>query len=160
MGELLRTATLLAAVITTGLLAGLFYAFSIAVMPGLRRGEDRSFVDAMSRINVAIVNPMFLLSFVGAPLLIVLTGVLHLGEGAVLAWIVTAFVLALATLVVTGRVSIPLNNALDSAGKPERAADLAAVRSAFETRWVRWNHLRTATSTGAFVCLACALVTV
>ncbi|SFA94970.1 Uncharacterized membrane protein [Amycolatopsis marina] len=160
MNEFLRTATLVAATISAGLLAGLFYAFSIAVMPGLRRSADRSFVDAMSRINVAIVNPWFLLSFVGAPLLTVLTGVLHLDKGAALAWIVAAFVLALATLAVTGWVNIPLNNALGSAGPPARISDPAAVRSAFETRWVRWNHLRTLTSTGAFVCLACALVTV
>ena len=36
-----QTATLLAATVTTGLTAGLFYSFACAVMPGLRHAADR-----------------------------------------------------------------------------------------------------------------------
>jgi hypothetical protein len=36
-------------------------------MPGLRRTDDRTFVDAMQSINVAIINGWFALSFAGAP---------------------------------------------------------------------------------------------
>jgi uncharacterized membrane protein len=43
----LRLGSLIAATITTGLIAGLFFAFACAVMPGLHRTEDRTFVDAM-----------------------------------------------------------------------------------------------------------------
>ena len=38
------TATLVAATITNGLMAGLFAAYSYAVMPGLGRASDRTFV--------------------------------------------------------------------------------------------------------------------
>jgi uncharacterized membrane protein len=37
-----------------------------SVMPGLRRTDDRTFVSAMQRINVAILNGWFMLSFFGA----------------------------------------------------------------------------------------------
>ncbi|MCP9487822.1 MAG: hypothetical protein MSC30_18440 [Gaiellaceae bacterium MAG52_C11] len=41
---------LVAAVIAMGLLAGLFYAFDVAVMPGLTAADDRTLVDAMQQM--------------------------------------------------------------------------------------------------------------
>ena len=41
---------LCAAVIAMGLLAGLFYAFDVAVMPALTAADDRTLVDAMQRM--------------------------------------------------------------------------------------------------------------
>jgi len=58
--------------------------------------------------------------------------------------------------VVTFAGNIPLNNALDGAGDPDRVTDLGAVRRAFESRWVRLNTLRAATSTLATAGLAWA----
>ena len=60
-----------AAVIAMGLLAGLFYAFDVAVMPGLTGADDGTLVDAMQQMNDAIENPAFFLTFLGAPVLAV-----------------------------------------------------------------------------------------
>ncbi|GAA2897515.1 DUF1772 domain-containing protein [Streptosporangium fragile] len=158
--ELLRSATLLAATITTGLMAGLFYAYACSVMPGLRRTDDRTFVGTMQSINVAILNGWFAVCFVGAlPATGAAAGLhLHREGRAALPWTVAAFVLYAATLAVTAAVNVPLNNALDAAGEPGRVADLAAVRESFEARWVRWNLVRTVTSVAAFACLVRALL--
>lgn len=155
-----QAAALVAAVVTVGLMAGLFAAFSYAVMPGLRRVDDRAFVAAMQQINVAIVNPWFLTCFLGGLGFTALAGVLHLDAGSrpVLPWIAAGFVLYAAALAITGRVNVPLNNALAAAGEPDRIADPGAVRRQFEARWVRFNVARTVTSTVAFGCLAWALV--
>ncbi|WP_406311311.1 DUF1772 domain-containing protein [Streptosporangium sp. NBC_01639] len=160
MFEMLRSATLAAATLTTGLMAGLFYAYACSVMLGLGRTDDRTFVDAMQWINVKIINGWFLVPFLGAPILIVLTGVLILrGDGrSALPWIVAAFVLYGMTLAITFAVNVPLNNRLAAAGAPDDIADLAAVREAFETTWNRWNIARAGTSTAAFGCLVWALV--
>lgn len=154
------TVVLVAATLTTGLVAGLFYGWSCSVMPGLRRVSDRTFVDTMQRVNVAILNGWFLLGYVGSVVLIALAGILDLFEDdrAPLPWIAAAFVLYVATLGITAAVNIPLNNELDAAGDPGRIADLAAVRARFEDRWVRWNLVRTVTSVLAFGCLTVALV--
>ena len=53
------TATLVAATITNGLMAGLFAAYSYAVMPGLGRAGDRTFVEAVQQTNAAILNGWF-----------------------------------------------------------------------------------------------------
>lgn len=155
----LRTAVLFGAALTTGLGAGLFYAYSCSVMPGLARVDDRSFIEVMQRINVAILNGWFMLSFLGALVLIGVAGVLALraGSRALLPWIVAAAAFQLAMLVITGAVSVPLNNRLAAAGAPDHIADPAAVRAAFESAWVRWNLIRTLTCTASFTCITWAL---
>lgn len=144
---------LVAALITAGLIAGLFYAYACSVMPGLARGDDKTFVEGMRGINVAIVNPVFMLTFLGAPLLAVVTIFLHLGSPA-LPWVIAGAVFLVAMLVITGAVNIPMNNALD-AGR----TSYAELRAAFEASWVRWNVVRALVSTAGFGCLVGAVLT-
>jgi uncharacterized membrane protein len=61
---------------------------------GLRQADARTFVDAMQRINVAIINAWFMVCFVGAPVLILLAAALHLDDDrrAALPWIVAALI--------------------------------------------------------------------
>jgi len=160
MSELLRGATLIGATVTTGLMAGLFYSFAYSVMPGLHRSDDRTFVTAMQRINVAILNGWFAIIFGGALVLTAAATVLHVrGDGrSVLPWVAAALVLYVAALAITFGVNVPLNNALAAAGDPDRIADFAAVRERFETAWVRWNIARTVACMAAFGCLTWALV--
>ncbi|WP_106191100.1 DUF1772 domain-containing protein [Umezawaea tangerina] len=154
--DTLRGASLVGATLTTGLMAGLFFAYTCSVMPALKGADDRTFVDAMQRVNVAIVNGWFLLAFLGAAVLGVLAAFLHLGRAG-FGWVLAGAVLYLAAIAVTAAVNIPLNNALDAAGDPAAITDLAAVRTRFETTWVPWNLVRTLTSTAGFACLAWAL---
>ncbi|MEU5129663.1 DUF1772 domain-containing protein [Streptomyces mobaraensis] len=160
--SVVRMAVLFGAVVTTGLGAGLFYSYACSVMPGLARADDRTFVDAMQRINVAILNGWFMLSFLGSLALIVLAAVLEWRGGGggrtVLLWIGAAGVLQLAVLVITGAVNVPLNNTLAAAGSPDRIRDFAAVRGAFEATWVRWNLVRALASTASFACVSWALL--
>lgn len=154
--DTLRGAALIAATLTTGLVAGLFYSYACSVMPALRGADDRTFVITMQRVNIAIVNGWFLVSFLGAALFGVAAAVLHFGRAG-FGWVAAGAVLYLATIGITAAVNIPLNDALDAAGHPDRATDLAAVREHFETTWVRWNLVRALTSTAGFACLVLAL---
>jgi uncharacterized membrane protein len=156
-----RAATLVAATMTVGVMAGVFGLYANAIMPGLGRSNDRTFVGAFQSIDRAIVNPLFLAVFFGALLLTGLVVVLHLGGDGrqVLPWAVAALVLYLAVVVATLAVNVPLNDGIKAAGDPDRIADLAAVRERFnEARWVSWNLARTVATTAAFGCLAWALV--
>lgn len=158
MPDLLQDATLIAATIATGMTAGLLYAFASSIMPGLGRTGDRTLVGAFQAIDRAIINPLFLVIFVGAPGLSVLTLALHFGgdERSVLPWVAAAVAFNLATFVITRVVHLPLNAAIQAAGDPDRVGDLATVRRRFEARWVRWNIVRTVTSTVAFASLVVA----
>lgn len=65
-------AILIAALVMSGLIAGTYYAYASSVMLALRKTGDRTFIEVMQKINVAIENPIFLLTFLGA---LVLAGV-------------------------------------------------------------------------------------
>jgi uncharacterized membrane protein len=82
MLELFRALVLIVATMATGLMAGVFGLYAHTVMPGLGRTDDRTFVDAFQSIDRAIINPLFMATFLGA---LVFTGIaagLHLrGDG-------------------------------------------------------------------------------
>ena len=112
-----RGPVLLVAAVVAGLQAGTYFTWSTGVMPGLARVDDRTFVSAVQQMNIAIVNPVFIATFLGAPLLA--------GAAAVLCgpqarpWAIAATVLAVGTLVISFAGNIPLNDALDG-GRPGR----------------------------------------
>jgi uncharacterized membrane protein len=148
----MRTTVLLVAVVLLGMAAGLFYAYAGSVMPGLRRAEDRTVVDAMQRINIAIQNPLFFVIFLGAIVATGVAAVQHRGEPEFVP-LAIAFVLYAATLLITFTLNVPLNNRL-AAGD---LADAPAIREFFLEPWIRWNTVRTVTSAGAFVASCWAL---
>lgn len=54
------------ALILTGLSAGLFYAWSVSVIPGTQKIDDFSYLNTMQSINREILNPAFFLIFIGS----------------------------------------------------------------------------------------------
>jgi len=142
---------LLTAATLTGLQAGTYYTWASGVMPGLARTDDRTFVHAMQEMNVAIVNPVFLLSFLGAPALA--CAAVAVSSLSARPWVIAGAALALGTIAITAFGNIPLNNALDAAGPVSQITDLATVRADFEGLWVKLNVARTLTATGALACL-------
>lgn len=148
--DTLLPVALLLALVLGGLQAGTYYAWASGVMPGLARVEDRAFVEVMRQVNLAIVNPVFLASFVGAPL--AAAAAAFLAEGTARWWALGAAVLAVATVVVTVARNIPLNDALEARG----TGDPAAARAGFEGAWRRWNAARALTSTVSVACLGAA----
>jgi uncharacterized membrane protein len=154
-----RAILLLGATITMGLAAGVFALYAHTIMPGLRNTDDHTFVAAFQSIDRAIINPWFMAGgFVGALLFTIAAAATNLGRAA-LPWTVAALVLYLIAFVVTIAVNVPLNDAIKAAGNPDHIRDLASVRERFhEARWAAWNLVRVATTTGAFGCLAWALV--
>lgn len=153
-GPLLWLATM-----AIGLMAGLFYAFSIAVMPGLANADDRTSVLTMQKINQEIENAAFATTFFGG---FVFTGAAaflqyRAGRKAAARWVVAALALYVTALLITMGINVPLNERLASVGHPDMVRDLAAVRADFEGPWVTANIVRTLACMLALGCLARAL---
>ena len=142
-----------AATIATGVMAGIYFIFATAVMPGLRRLDDTGFVAAFQTIDRAIINPAFLAAFF-APT--ALSGAAAFAERGELGhrWIVAALVLNAAVVVVTIAVNVPLNDRLKARGEVSGPAAAEARREFREGRWVGWNWFRTFASLAALACLA------
>jgi uncharacterized membrane protein len=149
-----------AAVFAMGLVAGLYFFSSIAVMPALTAADDRTLIDAMQQMIDKIENPAFFLAFLGAPVLATVALVQARGSRApeTTGWIVAALALYTVMVIITFAVNIPLNEDLQNAGDPARIEDPAAVRDDFVTPWVAWDIVRTVVSIGAFGSLVWALV--
>ncbi|GGK60211.1 anthrone oxygenase family protein [Nocardia camponoti] len=157
----LRISALALAVLSTGLTAGVFYAYAISVMPALARTDARTLVDVMQKVNVVIINPWFMLAFMGTVGFTLLALLTNLGAPQRKTLILVAIALALNVIAfgVTAGANVPLNDALAAAGDPAAVPDLATVRADFEAAWVRWNIVRAVVHTVAFAVLCGALVT-
>jgi uncharacterized membrane protein len=146
--------------VASGLAAGVLGLYAHTIMPALRRVDDRTFVAAFQALDRAILNPWFLTAFFGAPVLTGVAAVLAWSgdDGVLAAWLRAAFVLLLASVVVTVAVNVPLNDALKAAGDPDSITDLPGARRAFsEARWVAANRVRTLAYTAAFAILVGAV---
>lgn len=154
-----RTVSLIAATMSTGLMAGVFGLYAHTIMPGLRTTDDRTFIAAFQSIDTAIINPWFIgAMFLGAAVFTTVAAVANRSTPA-FAWILGALVAYLVTVIITAAVHVPLNDAIKAAGNPDRIIDLHRVRSNFhETRWAAWNLVRTITSTSAFGTLSWSLI--
>ena len=127
-------------------MAGLFAAYSYAVMPGLGRTGDATFVEAMQQSNAAILNGWFGVCFGGAPCSPRLRRSCTSAEPG-LPWIVAGLVLYAAVLVITFRGQRAAERPARRGRNADDAADAAAARAAFEGTWVRWNVVRAVCST-------------
>ncbi|TDC79981.1 DUF1772 domain-containing protein [Streptomyces hainanensis] len=138
-GSLALTAAVLT-LVAAGAMAGLFFGFSVAVMPGLDSLDPEAAAEAMRRVNGRILNPVFLTAFTAVPFTAGAAGGLLLALGhraAGWAFLLAAVVYLLGTFLPTAAVNVPLNDALAAGG------DWAS----FHPRWTTWNTVRAAFAT-------------
>ncbi|MEU8431962.1 DUF1772 domain-containing protein [Streptomyces sp. NPDC029216] len=157
-----RAPTLLLGLSTVliGLMAGLFFAFDISVMPGLAAGDDRTYVTAMRNFNAAIDgNGLFGAVFLLALLATAAAAFVEHRKGrrGPAVWAGAAAVAYLVVLVITFAVNIPLNNELAGGGDVAKLTDFAVVDK-FKGTWVTTNVLRTLLCTAALTALIRALL--
>jgi uncharacterized membrane protein len=148
-----------AAAVGSGLVAGIFFAFSSFVMAALGRLPSDHGIAAMNAINVTVINPGFFLAFFG-------TAALCLGAaaGVALRWTASSGTLVLLAsaiylvgcIAVTMFRNVPLNNALAAAalGTPEAAA----LWTRYLSEWTFWNTVRTVAPVVSAVLFTMALL--
>ncbi|MES2951982.1 MAG: anthrone oxygenase family protein [Pseudomonadota bacterium] len=144
--------------IGAGTIGGVFFAFSSFVMKALAQLPASQGIAAMQRINVVVLNPMFLGVFIGTALLALTCVVLSflpwsaprspllLASG--LLYVVGSFLVAVA-------FNVPRNDRL--AGFDAQSPEAAAYWPTYVLEWTRWNHVRTAASIASAACVAGAL---
>jgi uncharacterized membrane protein len=152
----LHLCLVIAAIVGCGLVSGLLFAFSVVIMRALLQLPPEVSMQAMQKINIVIINPLFLLAFLGTTVLCLAVaatavfGEFHLGSRWLLAGAVAYL---LGPLGITMRFNVPLNNQL--AETPANQAEIEWPKYASE--WLRWNHARTALGALAMVFLCIGL---
>lgn len=158
MSESVLAALVFFAALGSGLVAGLFFAFSVVVMRALRALPPPHGIAAMQSINVVVLNPWFFSAFFGTGAISVVLAVLALlrwnapGARYLLAGGLLYF---LGTILVTIAYNVPLNNRLAATGAHDPAAGDVWMR--YLSTWTAWNHVRTGASLAASACFMAAL---
>ena len=154
-GSVARPLTLTLATLTTGLIAGFFYAYACSVTLGLALLPDEQYIETMQAINATVRNGVFAFSFFGAVVSLLLTLALHAPRSRRFVLVVLATVLYIGGgFMVTFLINVPMNEELARVSVGELGpAALARVRERYEGPWNFWNGVRTVFSTLAFLAL-------
>jgi len=148
----------LASALGSGLIAGAFFAFSSFVMGALARIQPAQGISAMQSINVVVINPLFMLVFLGTAVCCLILAVVSLLKwhqpGAALL-LAGSLLYVVGTFGVTMVFNVPLNNRL--AAQDPGTAEAARYWLVYLTDWLRWNHVRTLASLLATASLLLAI---
>ncbi|MCW7943155.1 membrane protein [Streptomyces hygroscopicus] len=142
----------------TGVMAGVFCAFSALVVKGLDSLPPAQGAAAMNAINRAAMTPAFMIVFVGAAVLCavlaVVTFVLWPANGTVQLLVGSGLYLA-GAFGVTAVANVPRNDTLLRLD-PE-SPEAGAYWRTYVSEWTIWNHVRAVTAAGASVSYVLAL---
>jgi uncharacterized membrane protein len=157
MTDLLFVSLRVVAIIGCALMAGLYFAFSNTIMPTLAKLEPSEGILVMQTINRTILNPLFLLLFVGTAIACVVLVMFSLGKLSainVTLLILGAVIYILGSFIVTAMVNVPLNDTL--ATLAANAAASPDFWANYLQNWTTWNHVRTVASVTAALLLLIA----
>jgi len=152
----MQTVILLFATLLTGLLAGIFFTWNNAITPGIGRLNDVSYLQAFQHMNRTILNPLFLIVFMGPVLLSTAATYVYRANPVYILWmlIVASVIYFLGVFIVTVLGNIPLNEMLDKANLADISLeDAKSLRDKFETKWNNLHLIRTISSTTSFLLL-------
>jgi uncharacterized membrane protein len=148
----------LAGAVASGLVGGVFFAFSNFVMQALGRLRPSEGAAAMQSINITVINPLFMTALFGTGVLalgLLVWGLVDLDEPYA-GWLIAAGALyVIGGIVVTGALNVPRNNAL--ARVDPESEEAARVWRTYLVEWTRANHIRTVAGLAACALFALAL---
>jgi uncharacterized membrane protein len=149
-------------VLFTGLIAGLFYAYSCSVNPGLKALPDADYVKTMQSINIAIQNPVFFFTFMG--LLVLFPVTVYQMYRPIPSLDFYLFTIAMAIYFIgvfgiTAVCNVPLNEQLAAFNLTSASPnEIAALRNLFEQPWNTFHLVRTIASILSFSLVIIALL--
>ena len=150
----LKSFILFGSVILTGLSAGLFYAWSVSVIPGTQKLADPTYLETMQSINRAILNPRFFLIFFGSVVFLSIASIYQFHISKMTFWLMlsASIFYLFGTVGVTALGNVPLNDQLDLLKLAELDSDkIEAFRAFYETNWNRLHLIRTVFAVMAFM---------
>lgn len=147
----------LTSTLSCALVTGFVFTYAVIVMPGLAKLTDKEFIRAFQVTDELIQNnqPIFMIVWVGSVISVISTLIVSLmGPYSVetVLVIIAGFVYLLGVQGLTVLVHLPLNRRIQTVNVEEwDASALREERLLFETRWIRFNWIRTLIGLGVIV---------
>lgn len=142
----IKTIILFGSVALTGLSAGLFYAWSVSVIPGTLKVSDSNYLETMQSINKAILNPAFFLIFFGSIFFLSIASIYQFNDSKTAFWLMLSAsgCYLLGTVGVTALGNVPLNNQLEGLQLSALGSEeLNRFRKFYEPNWNKLHMART-----------------
>jgi uncharacterized membrane protein len=141
----------------TAIIGGVFFAFSNFVMPALEKRPVAEGMAAMQSINITVLNPLFLVTFMGtAPLSLLLAYLSWTADIHGKSWIIASGITYnLGTFLVTIAGNVPLNERLAKTDPSDGGAE--QLWRHYLVKWTSLNTIRTIASLAATLMLAIAI---
>ena len=133
--------------LSSGLIAGIYFAFSAFIMQAFGKIDTSQSVAAMNAINETILRSWFMPLFFGstiASVVLLLVALAHWGDAGSGLTLTAGAIYFIGMFVCTAVFNVPLNDLL--AGLNEDNTNVEEVWSRYRKAWTRWNHLRTVSS--------------
>ena len=159
----LSVGLVLTSTLSCALVTGFVFTYAVIVMPGLAKLADKEFLRAFQVTDELIQNnqPIFMIVWVGSVISVISTLIVSLmGPYSVetVLVIIAGFVYLLGVQGLTVLVHLPLNRRIQTVNVEEwDASALREERLLFETRWIRFNWIRTLIGLGVIVTFMVAL---
>lgn len=159
----LSVGLVLTSTLSCALVTGFVFTYAVIVMPGLAKLTDKEFIRAFQVTDELIQNnqPIFMIVWVGSVISVTSTLIVSLmGPYSVetVLVIIAGFVYLLGVQGLTVLVHLPLNRRIQTVNVEEwDASALREERLLFETRWIRFNWIRTIIGLGVIVTFMVAL---
>jgi uncharacterized membrane protein len=134
-------------ILGTGMVAGVFLAFSSFVMAGLGRLVPAQGISAMQSINITVINVLFMGILFGTAILSIVLAYGSLRQGLNSYVVLGAVLYCVGSILVTIVFNVPLNEALAAIDPTSTSA--ADFWQDYLRSWTNWNHVRGLAAIGA-----------
>jgi len=141
--------SLILSILSCSLVTGFIFTYSVVVMPGFSKLNDKDFIRAFQVTDNIIQNnqPLFMLIWIGSILSVISTivfSIFNINADYSIFIIVTGFFYLIGVQGLTISIHIPLNNNIQKIDvDKEDELKLKEVRKEFEIKWNYYNRIRT-----------------
>ena len=154
MSSSIVTTLLWIAALSSGLIAGVYFAFSAFIMQAFDKIGTTQSIAAMNSINETILRSLFMPLFFGSTLIsvfLIIVALVNWDEAGSGLTLIAGAIYFIGMFVCTAVFNVPLNNIL--AKTDPNSSNARQVWSHYLSNWTKWNHLRTVSS--LVTCILC-----
>ena len=157
----MKTLIIIVAILSTGLMAGIFFTWTNAVKPGIGTLDDMTYMKAFQAMNRLILNRLFYIVFILPVLTISISTYMSFGSTKLYVFelfLLSTLLYVLGVFLITILGNIPLNELLENTDLEKISlTELSDLRGKIENKWNNFNLIRTVSSFISFLLLVICL---
>ena len=157
----MKNTIIILAIISTGIMSGIFFTWTNAVKPGIGALNNISYLTAFKAMNKAILNPMFYITFILPVLTIPISACMNYSSPNFYVFkllLACTLIYLFGVFMVTINGNIPINELLENTDLQKiTETELSSLRDNIENKWNNLNLIRTISSFISFLLLIICL---